>query len=182
MRDRTFDPGEELGDADGDEHGLVEDLAPGEAHDGVAVRLQRGVAGAVALKRAPVAVGVPAVGLDDQVVLGPEEVDRVPEDLGPDDRARQPRLAECRQQRALELATGRLGVVVGAASDQLEHERFRPGAVALVGWELRDRLQRGGHAEMLVGRRVQAPGVMNAEALAPSRSAVGERDVDQRRQ
>jgi hypothetical protein len=79
------------------------------------VRLQGGVAGAIGLERAPVPVRAPAVGLDDQLVLGPAEIDRVAEQLLAADRAQELCLSERRPQRALELAAGRLGIVTFAA-------------------------------------------------------------------
>jgi hypothetical protein len=84
---------------------------------------------------------------------------------------------ERRQQRAFQLAAGRLGVVVGAPRDQLLHECLGAGPVALGGRELRDRLQWRGHGEVLVRGDVKTLRTMDSQVLAPSRGAVGERDV-----
>ena len=65
------------GDPDDDEDRFLGHLLPGESEDFEAKGLEMGVAGAVLLERRAVAVLLPAVGLDDEVVGGPEEVDSV---------------------------------------------------------------------------------------------------------
>ena len=70
--------GEHLCDPHRHEQRLVHHLAPCEAEHGEAQSLQLGVARAVALEGDPVAVAGPAVGLDDQPLARPEEVERVP--------------------------------------------------------------------------------------------------------
>ena len=55
--------------------GLVDDVVVGEAHDAVARGGEGGVLAAVALERGLRAVGLPAVGLDDEVVRREVEVD-----------------------------------------------------------------------------------------------------------
>ena len=61
----------------GDGPGVVADLAVREADDAVAGDRQARVLRAVALEGGMRAVRAPAVGLDDQALLGPEEVDLV---------------------------------------------------------------------------------------------------------
>jgi hypothetical protein len=53
------------------------DLAPREAEDLIAARLQARVAGAVLFEGGTGSVGFPAVQLDDEPLLSPEEVDEI---------------------------------------------------------------------------------------------------------
>jgi hypothetical protein len=117
-------------------------------------------------------VRAPAVGLDDQLAVGPEEVDLAAQHDRVTDRARQLGLSERGAQRALELASGWLGVIVGAARDQPEHPRLRPGPVTLAAVELRDRLQRGHRWQALVRTCLDRSGV---DEPAQAASAVCDR-------
>jgi hypothetical protein len=70
----------------------VGDLAPGDADDAVSGGVEGPVAGAVAFERvAGEVVGV-AVDLDDQPLVGPEQVDLIAADDDIGLGARQPRL------------------------------------------------------------------------------------------
>ena len=128
---------EHLRDPDGDEQRLVDDLAVGEAQRGVAGGLAARVEGAIVLERAAVAVGVPAVGLDDDALRGPDEVGLMALDRVVAARRGQLRGLERRQQRAFERAAGGLGVVVRVARDQPPDERLGAGAVGVGAVELR---------------------------------------------
>jgi hypothetical protein len=66
----------------------------------------RDLARPVALECRAVAVGGPAVGLDDQPLLGPGEVGAVPGDRRPDERHRQPGVADQPQHLPLQFALG----------------------------------------------------------------------------
>ena len=122
---------EHLRDPDGDQQRLVDDLPVGEAQRGVAGGLAARVEGAIVLERAAVAVGVPAVGLDDDAVRGPDEVGLVALDRVVAARGGELRGLERGQQRALERAAGGLGVVVRVARDQPPDERLGAGAVGV---------------------------------------------------
>ena len=122
---------EHLRYTDGHQQRVVDDLPVGEAQRGVAGRLAARVEGAVVLERAAVAVGVPAVGLDDDALRGPDEVGLVALDAVVAARRGELRGLQRRQQRALERAAGRLGVVVGGARDQPPDERLGAGAVGV---------------------------------------------------
>src|SRR5204863_2295521 len=52
-------------------------LAPGEPQDLIAPKTEEGVAGAIVLERLAPAMALPAVGLDHQSPIGPQEVDGV---------------------------------------------------------------------------------------------------------
>ena len=149
---------EHLRDPDGDQQRLVDDLPVGEAQRGVAGGLAARVEGAIVLERAAVAVGVPAVGLDDDAVRGPDEVGLVALDRVVAARRGQLRGLERGQQRALERAAGRLGVVVRVARDQPPDERLGAGAVGVGASQLRDRLERGGDAQAVLPARLCSVG------------------------
>jgi hypothetical protein len=65
---------------------LAGDLVPGEPCDEVAAQLEVGVAGVVAPARDRVVVEAGAVDLDDEPLLGPEEVDGVGAEMSVDPR------------------------------------------------------------------------------------------------
>jgi hypothetical protein len=79
----------------------VDDLAPGEAHDAVAGGLQGSVAGPVALERLAGGVVGVAVDLDDQPLVGPEQVDLIALHADVGVRARQSRGLDHGEQPAL---------------------------------------------------------------------------------
>jgi hypothetical protein len=58
-------------------------------------------------------------------VVGPEEVDLAAHHVMVDQWTGELRLLERRQQRVLELAARRLGMIVGAAGDQAADQGFR---------------------------------------------------------
>ena len=89
----------------------MDDLAPGDADHPVAGRLQRGVAGAVALERLSRRVVDEAVDLDDQPLLAPQQIDLDAVHDHVRVGSRQPCLADQRQQPALGLRAGEAGLV-----------------------------------------------------------------------
>jgi hypothetical protein len=73
-------------------------------------------------------------------------------------------------------------VVVGGAWDELVDERLGSGAVSGRLRQLDERLQRRCHRQLPVCGHVELRCDVDSKAGAPSRFAVGERDVDERRQ
>jgi hypothetical protein len=82
----------------------VHDLAVGEAHDAVAGHREGGVLGAVALERVTGEVRLAAVGLDEQAVVGPGEVDLLACDDVVDEWTRPVADVAQREEQHLELA------------------------------------------------------------------------------
>jgi hypothetical protein len=67
--------------------GVVVELAPGDAHDAPALRLEGAVAVAVAFEGGAGAVGLVAVELDDEALGGPGEIGLDAAVAGVDERA-----------------------------------------------------------------------------------------------
>ena len=103
-------PFQDAPDARGHGARIAEHLAPGEAEHGVAVALQRHVAGAVVLEGQPVPVGLVAVGFDGDAFGAPEEVDQVGPDPNADGGLRQAGGCELREAARVRVASasGRL--------------------------------------------------------------------------
>jgi len=124
----------------------------------------------------------PAVGLDDDAVAGPQEVDLVTEDEDVRAGLGELRGAERRAEGALQFAAGGFGVVVVGAGDEPGDQGFCSGSVLRCAAQLRDRLARGGDGDAVPGGGVEAvSGCVCADAVALPWGAVGERDVDQLR-
>ena len=96
---------------------MLVELAPREAHHAQAGDLRDGVAAAVGLEGQGGEVGGGAVGLGDEAVVGPEEVDLEPRCRGVHARPRQAELRDEGEEADLQLAAGRVGAGGGQGLD-----------------------------------------------------------------
>ena len=148
-----------------------------EADDAVAQRLQVGVAGTVFFEGGAVAVGLPAVGLDDELVLGPEEVDAVGANPALGERIRQACLFEGGEEDVLQLRLRRLGFAVGAVDEAAVQGLRGRSAVGGIFERLRGRRDR----QAVLDRRLYARGPVDPDAGALTRSSGRQRHLDQLR-
>jgi len=166
----------------------VHDLAVGEAHDAVSGDGEGGVLGAVALERRPREVRLAAVGLDEQALLGPGEVDLLACDDVVDERARQAAGVAQPEEPDLELAARDL-----ALSEDIDR-RGEAGGPGMGGMQIERVLDRGeveqpedlraldrageaggredrGAVEQRAGDRGDADGAVDGELLGRDRGA-----------